>query len=150
MKLPHFRIAWLMVLVAIVGLDCWAIRSFLDDRSWIVKACIGGLPMAHILILGPLVSHSYRSSRRFLWGFEAFGAAAAILCIALMIHSPPFGRFFNQHMFINPLERAWGAPMNWSVPQWLICGFLQSLLVTLPQLAFAMIGGFLAHHLRIR
>jgi hypothetical protein len=148
-KLPRFRIAWLMVLVAIVGLDCWAIRTFLDDRRWIAGAGIGGLPMVHILIFVPLVSRSYRSSRRFLWGFEVFGAAAVILCIALMVLAPPFWGFCNQRLVINPLVRAWGVPMNWRDNQWLICGFLQSLLVTLPQLAFALICGFLVHHRRI-
>jgi hypothetical protein len=143
-KFLRFRIASVMVFVAIIGFNCWAIQTILEYRSWIVKAGIGGLPMAHILIIVPLVSFPYRGCRRFLLGFEVFGAAAVILCLALMIHEPPFFlRSYNQRLVINPLVRAWGVPMNWRDSQWLICGLLQSLLVTLPQLAFALIGGFL-------
>ena len=76
-----------------------------------------------------------------------FGAAAVILCIALMILAPPFWGFCNQRLVMNPLVQAWGVHMKWRDTQWLICGFLQSLLVTLPQLAFALICGFLVHHL---
>jgi hypothetical protein len=143
-KLPRFRIAWLMVLVAIVGFDCWAIRAFMDDRRWIAKVGICGLPMAHILIFVPLVSHSYRRSRPFLLGFEVFGAAAVALCIALMIHEPPFWGSYLRRLVLKPLVRAWGIPMNWRDTQWLIYGILLSLHVTLLQLAFALIGGLIA------
>ncbi len=30
--------------------------------------------MANILIVAPLVTYPYHGSRRFLWGFEVFGA----------------------------------------------------------------------------
>ena len=70
-KLPRFRIAWVMVLVAIVGLNCWAMRTILVSRSWsVVQVGIGNLPMANILIIVPLVSYPYRGGRRFLSGIS--------------------------------------------------------------------------------
>ena len=84
MKLPRFRIVWVMVFVVIVGLNCWAIRTLLDYRSPTAdEVGWGGLPMANILIIVPVLSYSYRGGRRFLWGFEVFGAAAVTLKVAL-------------------------------------------------------------------
>jgi hypothetical protein len=80
-----------MVFVAIIGLNCCAIRTILDYRSWIaVQVGIGNLPMANILIIVPLVSYPYRGCRRFLWGFEVFGAAAVALKVALTILDGPW------------------------------------------------------------
>jgi len=115
----------------------------MDDRSWIVRAGIGGLPMANILIFVPLVSHSYRRRRPFLWGFEVFGAAAVVFCIALMIHEPPFW-FSYERLVMKPLIQAWLTPMHWRGTQRLIGGTLLSLHVTLPQLVFALIGGIIS------
>jgi len=135
-----------MVLVAIIGLNCWAMLTILDSRSWIaVQVGTGNLPMANILIIVPLVSFPYRGCRRFLWGFEVFGLAAVALKVALTILDGPWPRFWISYLRLvtDPLTRAWGASQNWTDPQWLIGVPIVSLWVTLPQLAFALIGGFL-------
>jgi hypothetical protein len=135
-----------MVLVAIVGLNCWAFRTILVSRSWTaVQVGIGNLPMANILIIVPLVSYPYRGGRQFLWGFEGFGAAAVVLKVALTILDGPWPPFWISYLRLvtDPLTSAWGSPQFWTNPQWLIGCPIVSLWVTLPQLAVALIGGFL-------
>jgi hypothetical protein len=151
-KLPRLRISWVMVLVAIVGLNCWAIRTVLDYRSPIAdRVGRGSLPMANILVLAPLVSYPYRGGRLFLWGLEVFGAAAVALYVAVTILDstrPPFVISYLR-LVTDPLIRAWGMPLGaaWTIPQLVIGNIIVSLWVSLPQLAFALIGGFLAHRL---
>jgi hypothetical protein len=144
-KLPRFRIAWIMVLVAIVGLNCWAIRTIVVSHNWTaVQVGVGNLPMANILIMVPLVSYPYREGRQFLWGFEVFGAAAVALKVALTILDGPWPPFWISYLRLvtDPLTSAWGVPQNWTGSKWLIGCPIVSLWLTLPQLAFALIGGF--------
>jgi hypothetical protein len=134
-----------MVFVAIIGLNCWAIHTILDYRSWIaVQVGTGNLPMANILIIAPLVGYRYRGCRRFLWGFEVFGAAAVALKVALTVVDGPWPPFWVSYVRLvtDPLIRIWGRAGIWNYPQCLICVPLGSLWLTLPQLAFALIGGF--------
>ena len=108
--------------------------------------------MAHILIFVPVVSHTYRSNRRFLWGFEVVGAAAVTLYVALRILHPaevPFVKYYTR-LAADALIRAWGSPWGWTNLRFLVGSIIVSLWLTLPQLAFALIGGFLTRHLRIR
>ena len=50
MKAPRFRIAWIMVAVAIAGINFAAIRAFLDYTSPLGEVLLfGALPMANIL-----------------------------------------------------------------------------------------------------
>ena len=153
MKMPRFRISSIMVLVAIIGLNCWAILTILDERSPIAdRVGIGALPMANILIIVPLVSYPHRGNRRFLWGFEVVGAAAVTLYVALRILHPagvPFVRYYTR-LAADALIRAWGSPWSWTNPRFLVGSIIVSLWVSLPQLAFDLIGGFLTRHLRIR
>ncbi len=146
MKLPRFRIAWVMVLVVILGLNCWAIRTINESRSWTaVQVGVGNLPMANILIIVPLVSYPYRGGRQFLWGFEVFGVAAVGLKVVLTSLDGPWPPFWISYLRLltDPLTTALGVPQNWTDTQWLIGGPIVSLWVTLPQLAFALIGGLL-------
>ena len=94
MKVPRFRIAWVMVAVAIAALDFGAIRALLarhgsaldDQRS--ICLLLGALPMANVLAVGMLIGQRRPGSRPFLLGFEAFGAMALALFIALAICFP--------------------------------------------------------------
>ena len=66
MKLPRFRIAWVMVFVALVAINLWAIRALsnLQFRAYFVGPLLrsqvigililGGLPMANVLAVGLL------------------------------------------------------------------------------------------------
>jgi hypothetical protein len=157
-KMPRFRIAWVMILVAIVGFNCWAIRMIIRDYGGPIadRLGIGALPMANLLIVAPLVGHPSRGSRRFLWGFEVFGATAVILYAALTILFPagvpflePYCRLAEDSL-IGPWEAPWSSRPPWVRPRKLISYILVSVWVSLPQLAFALIGGFLTRHLRMR
>jgi hypothetical protein len=143
MRLRRFRITWLMILVAIAALNFGAIRALSEYRGPIAAGhlAIGGFPMANALAVGLLIGHRRRGNRRFLWGFEAFGATALALYIALTC------RFAEElvHPYlkvaIDPL-RATIRPFR-STPRLLIAYSLLSLWACLPQLTFAVIGGFL-------
>jgi hypothetical protein len=133
-----------MIMVAIIGFNCWAIRMILDSRNWSAERVgIGGLPIANILITVLLLRYRCRGGRRFLLGFEVFGTAAVVILCVLMIRNPR-PPFFDSYLRLvtDPLIRAWKGPGIWNNLQLLIGHSVVSLWVTLPQLAFAMIGGF--------
>ena len=89
MKPPRFRIARIMVAVAIAALDFGAIRALLprhehvlDDQRGVYLS-LGALPMANVLAVVFLVGRHRPGSRPFLLGFEAFGAMALTLFFGL-------------------------------------------------------------------
>jgi hypothetical protein len=86
---PRFRIAWLMVAVAIAALDFGAMRAIIGSRGGRLGSetgillLFGALPMANLLAAGILIAHRRPGSRPFLLGFEAFGAVALAQFIIL-------------------------------------------------------------------
>ena len=86
MKAPRFRIAWIMVAVAIAALDFGAIRALLGLESKISNTLLlGVLPMANLLAGGILIGRQHPEYRPFLRGFVAFGAMASALCVFLSL-----------------------------------------------------------------
>jgi hypothetical protein len=82
--MPRFRIAWLMVAVAIAGINFAAIRALLDLNGTAAQLLlVGALPMANVLIVGIMIARQRVRSRPFLLGFEVFGAIALALYIYL-------------------------------------------------------------------
>jgi hypothetical protein len=85
MKAPRFRLAWIMVAVAIAALDFWAIQAVIgvrDDRIGYVIGTfllVGALPMANVLLAGFLIKQRQSESRPFVLGFEVFGVVALYL-----------------------------------------------------------------------
>ena len=145
MRAPRFRIALGMTLVAIVGFNCWAIRMILWDYGGPIadQVGIGALLMANVLIIVPLLSYPYRGARPFLWGFELFGVAAVALYVALTILLQARVPFLTPYIRLaeDRLIGAWRPP--WTDPRLLMRYIILSLWVSLPQLAFALIGGLL-------
>jgi hypothetical protein len=82
-KAPRFRIAWIMVAVAIVGINFAGIRALLDPRldNTRVFLILGALPVANVLVVSMLIARKRPGSRPFLLGFEIFGALALTICI---------------------------------------------------------------------
>jgi uncharacterized membrane protein YeiB len=77
MKPPRFRIAWIMVAVAVAALDFWAIRAVFDRNSRTSYLLgIGAMPMANVLVVGLLIGRWRRRSPKFLSGVAVFGAMA--------------------------------------------------------------------------
>ena len=91
MKVPRFRIAWVMAFVAVAALDLGARRALNDLANRLLMLThsnrlphmihallMGALPMANVLVLALVIGHRRRGSR-FLLGFEVFGATALVL-----------------------------------------------------------------------
>ncbi len=86
-KVPRFRIAWLVVAVAIAALNFAAIRAIFDpginpNEVRAILLLLGALPMANVLVVGMLIGQQRPGSRRFLMEFVGFGATALTFFIA--------------------------------------------------------------------
>jgi hypothetical protein len=73
-KTPRFRIALIMLIIAIAGLNFGAIRAVSNPGTTsLFLLCLIVLPMANILAGGLLLAILRPRSRPFLRGFELFG-----------------------------------------------------------------------------
>lgn len=140
MKAPRFRIAEVMAFVAIAALNFAAIRAVWEHKPYDLLA-IGALPTANVLVVGLLIAYRRRGSRPFLLGFEAFGAIALAVYIAGMSLFPEeFATpFFN--LVVKPYVTAFGPTLTTGYIVVIYC--LAAVIWGLPQLAFALLGGFL-------
>jgi hypothetical protein len=90
MRVPRFRIAWLMVAVAIAAVDSGAIRAMLGIRpDAAILLVFGALPMANVLVVGLLaalfcsdVTHApnydvRRNAMTSFYSLEGFGRCSA-------------------------------------------------------------------------
>jgi hypothetical protein len=140
MKVPRFRIAWIMVAVAIAALDFWAIDTD-------VVFLLGALPMANVLAIGILILQRRPGSRPFLLGFVAFGAIAFAIYIGLAnggMHDDLLMPYFL--VFTGVFERIAGRDRPFVfIP--LLC-FGTVVMLCGPQIVFALIGGFLSRRFR--
>jgi hypothetical protein len=142
MKTPSFRIAWLMVAVAIAALDVKVMRDVVGSRSSRnIGLVLGSLPMVNALAVGVLFDQRRRACRWSLLGFEVFGAISVALYIALWSNFD----YEIERTYLKPLidllQRTIGQDHpNIFIPI-LYVGVM--LMVGLPQLALALVGGFL-------
>ena len=105
--MPRFRIALIMLIVAIAALDLGAIRAISDFESrFLFLLCVVTLPMANILAVGLLLTFLRPRRRHFLRGFEVFGAMALALFVVLAMRAeglvqfyliPPHGPLWSDH-----------------------------------------------------
>ena len=105
--------------------------------------------MAKFLVVGLLIGHRWRGSRRFLLGFEVFGTTALALYIAMAILFTDELDQSYLELVIAPLRATLGRN-GWTTTRLLIAYVIHSLWASLPQLAFALIGGLLSRKFRIR
>jgi hypothetical protein len=135
-----------MAIVALAALNFGAIRAALDYPGGLnVLLCIAGLPMANALAVGLLIGHRHRGSRRFLLGFEAFGAATlGFLIVAILSGKDWVWSYLT--LATEPMRATLGPTGGgkWSTFRLLVARSILSLWATLPQLTFALIGGFLS------
>ena len=154
MKAPRFRIAWIMVFVVVAALNFWVFRicyydlwtNFAATANKIDVLYTGSMPMANILVLGILISLQRRGSHPFLMGFEIFGAVALAIYITLCS--------FYCHELVRPYLFRFQVPVfntigrgHAHIP---IFRFTAAVILGWPQVAFALLGGFLFHKFRIR
>jgi hypothetical protein len=148
-KLPRLTISSLMALVLLVAVDVWACKELevggpplMADLSDLIV--FGALPMANVLaiglyrILGPRPEH--RRNRPALVGFEVGGLAALLVflaCSLSMTHS--------LHEGVGQVLKPIGlAPPG---PVFLVCALI---LLVVPQVALALLGGWLCRRYVIR
>jgi hypothetical protein len=137
-----------MVVIAVAALDFAAMRAFFDIPEVFLLG-IGALPMANVLAAGILVGHRHPGSRPFILGFEAFGAMALVLFVALAC------LLFNKYKFINaylvpgmqPIEDSIGQNRRFVLIP--VALFAYVVMLGWPQLVFALIGGSLSRKFRI-
>jgi hypothetical protein len=141
-----------MVAVAFAALDFGAIRAFLSQTDLLAQRrgillLLGALPMANVLAVGLLIGHRRPGSRPFLLGFESCGAMALVLFLALAISFPHEVLFSYLVPFVAPLERIIGPDRPFVyIP---IGGLVVVVMLVGPQVAFALIGGFLSRRFKI-
>jgi hypothetical protein len=160
-----------MVYVAIAALNLGAIRAWSDITSTGNKMLNGGpndqvrfdrimntllradllvtgaLPMGNILAVGLMILiHRRRGNRPFLLGFEAFGATVLALYIAGVSCSTNEVLRPYLDLVHGPLRKFFG-PYITTVYTLAVYSIFVMILV-LPQVAFALIGGFLFRRFR--
>lgn len=146
MKLPSFSIAEMMVIVAVVALDCGVIRM----AGWgpaIPYLVLGGLPMQIVLII--FLRLMFRRRRRriekpqtFLIGFEIVGWIGHLSYVVLCLHAVGS---IDRHLTdtLAPPLRAMGFS-PFSAADMLVLTVLMSFYVTAPQVAIALVAGWIS------
>jgi hypothetical protein len=140
-----------MVGVAIAALDFAAARTLLDVRpiplgEWLI---LGALPVTNILEFGLLVALRRPRSRPFLLGFEIVGALALLLYVFLSTLS---GGALLRDFYMEPLIGSFNRTMHAryhplvAIPVMVSVGVV---VMSLPQLVFALLGGFFSSGFRI-
>ncbi len=147
MKCFRFSISSLMAVVLLVALDCMAINIFLSrplfPASLSELIFFGALPMANLLAIGLFRLWKERNgrvrTRPNLVGFEVFGGIALLLFF-VCIWVAPDSLHDRVGVFLRSLSLRPGDPL-------LFAGAVVILL--LPQLALASVGGWLVSRYRI-
>ena len=134
-----------MFAFAIAALDFGAIQACFDSYGqWAELLLLGALPIANVLAVGLLVAQQRPKSRPFLLGFETFGAAALALFAVLVICFRRETVTPYVDLALLPVFRIIGLDPPWVYI--LTTCFVVVVMLGVPQLAFALIGGFLFRH----
>ena len=149
MKVPRFRISWIMVFIALAALNFTVLRAAFDDPSPASELlALGTMPMATVLTIGLIIGPQWRPGcRPFILGFESFGALALAVYIVLAIWfgEETVGPFAS--LFIEPFANIIGRDSEMIfVP---IACSIGVVVLGLPQVAFALIGGVLSRKYQI-
>ena len=147
MKSPRYSISGLMAMVLILALDFGAVRALLGGPLFVPDLSdlliYGALPMANILAIGSIYllksRLDHRGGRPALAGFVIFGMAALLLylgCSLLATHMI--------HEGVGAVLRAMGL-----YPGPIFLAGAVALLL-LPQLALALLGGWLGRTYKVR
>ena len=149
MKVPRIRIAWVMFAIAAFAIDLTVMRALVDYPSPMGEDLLfGALPMTNVLAVGLLIAQHRPRSRPFLLGFELFGAIALAAYIAWALLFPgPGGIRPYVSIVLDPIVATMGQTRSLvTLPiLWLVVFSMLSL----PQVAFALIGGFLSRRYKV-
>jgi hypothetical protein len=148
MKMPRITIAWMMAIIVVAAIDLAAIRALYLTKSVIGALIVfGSMPMASILVLGvPSVVKGPSGRGKihpFLIGFESVGWTVLLVYTGSAILYPEF-----VGELVQRLLESFGLPLvSGTNPLVLFCVVLIPLL---PQLALALVGGWLNQLFKIR
>ena len=147
MKLPRFRIAWLMGFIAVAAINFAALRLALDEPTGHGELlAIGGAPMLSILVIGFLVGRRRQGSGPFLWGFELFGGAALGLFVFLAVFFDVAVMTYLVAPILEPIAKVIG----YQSLAWLPIAYpIAVVLLAWPQVAFALLGGWLSRRYKV-
>jgi hypothetical protein len=146
MKWYRFSISSLMAVVLVVALDCMALNMLIVRPLFRVPLSelilLGALPMANILTIGLLRLWADRKgwgrTRPFLVGFEVCGWVTLLVFVTCAVLATD-----SFHDVVGDILRSCLSPEN---PLFLI---LAVVILLLPQLALAVVGGWLIKNYRI-
>jgi hypothetical protein len=146
-KVARFRIASIMVVVVIVALNLVAIRALLGFRSLLGELLIlGALPMANVLAVGLLIGRRRPGNRPFLLGFVPFGAMALTVFVAMTCSFPRELAILLTSVTLY-LVRTIGPGRLLLIV--LAQAFALVVMMVLPQVVIALIGGLLSRKFMI-
>jgi hypothetical protein len=153
-KPPRFRIAWVMLAVAIAAIDFGAIRALLYSPAGELLI-LGALPMANVLAIGLLVGQRRPENSPALTGFVTFGAVALALYVAsALLFTDPHGSTNPYLTLLNVYLDLWRRPVEKYVERVqplfslvLCAGYV--IMLGWPQVAFGLIGGALSRRYKI-
>jgi hypothetical protein len=141
-KVPRFRIAWVMVFVAVAAINFAAVRLELDHHNEFGEMLVlGAMPMASVLAVGLLFGLRRPDRRPYLFGFTLFGAMALVFSVILNVFFREATLVPYVSLFLEPLWPIIGLARS---VVWISAAYSIAVgVLTLPQVAFALIGGFL-------
>lgn len=145
---PRIRIAWVTGVVALAALDFTAIRATSDFLTPTLELLrVGAAPMANVLAFGLLAGFGGLERRPFLLGFELVGAIAlaAYIILASFFASETVVPFVG--LFLNPMRSISGLDRSSVVMA--AEHSVAVVMFTLPQLAFACLGGLLSRRYKV-
>jgi hypothetical protein len=151
--IPRYRLNRLVVLIALAALNFGAIRALYYDLRTGMNAnrldvfALGVLPMANVLAVGILIALWRRRSRPYLQGFLAFGSVALVLYLIVWTFFADEWVRFYVFLVLNPLRKVVGY-LEPPVINSIFYSVAVVVLLGWPQLAFALIGGFLSRRFR--
>ena len=151
MRVPRFRISSMMLLVAIVAIDFAALQAIQHNYAQAVRRLLTTtLGMANILLAGALFGLRRPGSRGFFLRFEVFGVVAMALWGALGFSiKATYGSPIDSYALI--MRDIWIRILG-SYPAFIprpIAHVVFLIWMSLPPVAFALVGGLVFHKFRI-
>jgi hypothetical protein len=148
MIMPRFRIAWVMVFVAVAAINFAAVRLELAHYTELGEMLVlGAMPMASVLAVGLLFGLGRPDRRPFVFGFTLFGAMALVFSVILTVFFREATVVACVTLFLEPLWRIIGPDRS---VVWIPVAYSIGVgVLTLPQVAFALLGGFLSRRFTV-
>jgi hypothetical protein len=147
-RLPRFRIAWVMIFVAVAAINFAAVRAVLANPGPTSELlALGAMPMASVLLMGILAGIRRPDRHPFLLGFTSFGVIGLSLYVLMAVNfaDATIGPYLEQ--FLEPIVQIIGRDQ--SAIFILTVYSIAVVLLGWPQVAFALLGGFVSRRYKI-